>query len=265
MKGLSNLILVIFVSLIAWHLQVAACYAEIPHLINYQGKLTDSGGQSVTGTKSIIFKIYNVASGSTPLWQETQSVTVSKGVFNVLLGSVVALDLPFDVPYYLTMQVGTDPEMTPRQRISSVGYAYRAQDSNRALQAQNANTVNSIHASTNPEANKLLALDATGEFPTSVTKCKIKSGNYVGNGSGNRHITGMGFQPAVVFIFPRYQSSTGESEVKTSAMGSFSKNISGNDWHENAIKSLDPDGFTLGGSYNVNESGANYSYLAFGE
>lgn len=127
MKDSTKLSVVLMVFLVVYSLQLKAVHAEIPHLINYQGKLTDSGGQPITATKAITFRIYNVESGSTSLWQETQSVTINKGVFNVLLGSVNDLNLTFDVPYYLGIQVGGDAEMTPRQRITSSGYALRAE------------------------------------------------------------------------------------------------------------------------------------------
>jgi len=43
------------------------------------------------------------------------------GVYNILLGSITPLGLLFNAPYYLGIQVGTDPEMTPRLALSSVG------------------------------------------------------------------------------------------------------------------------------------------------
>jgi len=159
MKVLSKVMLILMIFLTAYSLQPKAAHAEIPHLINYQGKLVDSDGTPITGTKNITFKIYNVSSGGTPLWQETQSVTADRGLFNVLLGSNTTLSLPFDVPYYLGIQVAGDTEMSPRAKIGAAGYAFRAE------QSQNANAVNDIRASTSPEANKLLPLDSSGKFP----------------------------------------------------------------------------------------------------
>ena len=71
--------------------------------------------------------IYAQESGGTALWTESHpDVVLLSGVYNVLLGSITPLSLLFDRPYYLGIQVGTDPEMTPRLPLSSVGYAYRA-------------------------------------------------------------------------------------------------------------------------------------------
>ena len=102
-------------------------HSAIPPTINYQGYLTNASGVPVNGTVQIVFKIYDVASGGTELWSETQNVTVTRGVYNVELGAVTPVNLVFDVPYYLGVTIGTDPEMTPRKPLSSVGYAFRAQ------------------------------------------------------------------------------------------------------------------------------------------
>lgn len=101
--------------------------AAIPKLLTYQGILKDSAGNFLTGTYSMAFRIYTASTGGTAAWTETQSsVSASSGKFSVQLGSVTALNLSFNVDYWLSIQVGTDPEMSPRVRITSTGYAYRA-------------------------------------------------------------------------------------------------------------------------------------------
>ena len=62
--------------------------AAPPNLINYQGSLTDTGGVPVDGSFPMTFRIYDVATGGTPLYEESQSVTVTQGIYNVLLGSI---------------------------------------------------------------------------------------------------------------------------------------------------------------------------------
>jgi hypothetical protein len=101
-------------------------YTEIPEKINYQGYLTNAAGVPVNETVQMIFSIYDVPTNGIPLWTETQNVSVSHGVYNVNLGDVNVISLAFDKPYYLGVQVGTDPEMTPRIPLISVGYAFRA-------------------------------------------------------------------------------------------------------------------------------------------
>jgi len=102
--------------------------AAVPRLITYQGLLKDSSGNLLTGTYSMTFKIYSAPAGGTPLWLETQSsVSVSSGKFSVQLGAVTALNLSFSADYWLGIAVGADGEMTPRVKLTSVGYAYMAE------------------------------------------------------------------------------------------------------------------------------------------
>jgi len=103
-------------------------FAEVPHLISYQGKLGDAQGTPLTGAHNITFRIYDAEVAGSLKWSEAHTgVVVNNGYFSLMLGSITALDLPFDQPYWLSIQVGGDPEMTPRQRIASVGYSYRAE------------------------------------------------------------------------------------------------------------------------------------------
>jgi len=170
MKRTTKLILVIVLSLTVVYGTYSVSYAEIPHLINYQGKLTDSDGSPLNGSYGATFKIYTAESGGAMLWQEPRTITIEKGIFSVMLGGVTALSLPFDEPYFLGIQVGGDPEMTPRQKIVSTGYAYRAEEADNAIEAENADKVNDIEASTTPEANKLLPLDDDAKLPVSALK-----------------------------------------------------------------------------------------------
>jgi hypothetical protein len=101
--------------------------AQVPRTISYQGVLTDASGTVVPdGNYSLTFKLYDVATGGTPLWTEVQSVEVSKGIFSVILGSVAPLNLPFNKPYYLGVTVGTGAELSPRIPLTSSGYSFRA-------------------------------------------------------------------------------------------------------------------------------------------
>lgn len=117
-----------------------AAAAEVPQLLNYQGRLSDSGGVPQSGSFSMQFRIYDSASGGTQLpsgtpWTETQSVAVSSGVFNVLLGSVTPLpDGLFEggptdslgPQRFLDITIGGE-NLAPRQRIASVPYALHGQ------------------------------------------------------------------------------------------------------------------------------------------
>ncbi len=120
-----NVILTLFVILSV--LLPSAAYA-VPELISYQGVLNDDSGQPMSTTVNMTFAIYNAETGGTPLWNETQSVQVENGVFDVMLGAVQPLKPSIfsrDV-LYLGIQIGADSEMTPRQRITSGAYSFEA-------------------------------------------------------------------------------------------------------------------------------------------
>ncbi|MBU1853745.1 MAG: hypothetical protein KJ957_06865, partial [Candidatus Omnitrophica bacterium] len=102
-------------------------HADIPRYINYQGKLTDAEDNPVTGDVSITVRIYDAGTGGTALWTEAQTVTVTRGIFNILLGNTEALSgLDFNEAYWYSVEVESDGEMTPRQRLTSVAYAVNA-------------------------------------------------------------------------------------------------------------------------------------------
>lgn len=127
--------LIIFFCAVLCALALSVTQAEVPKLINYQGKLTTPQGALVDTTVSMQFSIYSDSTGGDPLWSETQpSVKVDKGIFNVLLGSVNEIpESAFSGSIrYLGVKVADDPEMTPRRQIVSVGYAYKANSSNQA-------------------------------------------------------------------------------------------------------------------------------------
>ena len=99
----------------------------IPHVINYQGMLTDNAGNPLSGPYNLTFRIYDDTTAGNLEWSEIQSgVQVQNGLFNVLLGQVTALNLAFDEQYWLEVQVGIS-DIMPRLRFTSVAYAYRAE------------------------------------------------------------------------------------------------------------------------------------------
>jgi hypothetical protein len=146
--------LVIFFCAVLCAFALSMTQAEVPKLINYQGKLTTPQGALVDTTVSMQFSIYSDSTGGDMLWSETQaSVKVDKGIFNVLLGSVD--EIPESVftgnIRYLGVKVGDDPEMTPRRAIVSVGYAYRSTDADTARFAFNARSADSTQFSLSAE------------------------------------------------------------------------------------------------------------------
>lgn len=104
--------------------------ADIPRSINYQGKITDlAGTPAADGTYTAVFRIYDVESGGTPLWDETQSVILNGGLYSVLLGGETPLYLVFDRPYWLEIEMTIAGEvLLARRPLTSAGYAFGVAD-----------------------------------------------------------------------------------------------------------------------------------------
>ncbi len=110
-------------------LAVSVAHAALTKQLSYQGRLLDASGVPVpNGTYTVVFSIYNVSTGGSPLWTETQNVAVDKGGFAVYLGSVTPLTVLFNEDYFLGIKVGSDPEMTPRLKLAVVGTSAFALD-----------------------------------------------------------------------------------------------------------------------------------------
>ena len=113
-------------------------YAEVPHLIRYQGQAVDSKGVPLEGPYTLTFRLYDVETGGTELWKEKQdAIQLTGGHFSVLLGQVTSLTpMNWDKPCWLSVQVNGEPELSPRQRITSVPLALRAERAEMATQAE---------------------------------------------------------------------------------------------------------------------------------
>jgi hypothetical protein len=151
--------------LITFLVVISTAHASIPEKINYQGYLTDPQGSPIDDTITLTFSIYPNTTDETPLWTETQSVTVTDGIFSVNLGDVTTLNLPFDTPYYLGITVGSDSEMIPRQPLTSVAYAFRA---------KKADTVKDNAVTTTVIANDAVTTDKIED--DAISETKIASG-----------------------------------------------------------------------------------------
>ena len=102
--------------------------AAVPHLVRYQGQAVDNQGIPLQGPYNLTFRLYDADTGGTVVWQDQQAnVPINKGHFSVLLGQVTTLTVDWSQSLWLSIQVGTDPELLPRQRITSVPLAITAE------------------------------------------------------------------------------------------------------------------------------------------
>ena len=90
--------------------------------IPVQGRLTDAGGNPIDGERELTFRLYDVYTGGTALCSDSRLVTVNQGLFQIYM---LADDCPIDGrQLYLGIEVSDDGEMTPRQYIDNVPYAW---------------------------------------------------------------------------------------------------------------------------------------------
>jgi hypothetical protein len=93
-------------------------------------------------------------------------------------------------------------------------------------------------------------------------RAQMATGSYTGDGSSNLAITGVGFQPDIVFVkntgsFVAYCRSSSMSGDNSKSLGGATALAAG------AIKSLDADGFTVGSNTAVNSNGVAHYWIAF--
>ena len=121
----------ILMTFVAVYAQVALAGSRaVPTLLNYQGYLTDTLGIPVDDKIDMTFKVFDAATVGNELWSETQlNVTVERGVFSVLLGRVNSLpDTVFTTGTnrWLELTLEGPQTLSPRTRITAVGFAYTA-------------------------------------------------------------------------------------------------------------------------------------------
>lgn len=107
----------------------AVIQAQIPRQMSYQGLLTDPTGQLVPdGDHSLTMSLYTQATGGSSIWSETQTVTVVRGLFNVILGRGTPISdaVAFDRAYFLGVSVDGGAELSPRAALTASPYALRA-------------------------------------------------------------------------------------------------------------------------------------------
>ncbi len=114
-------------------LLVNAIMADVPRVISYQGRLKNTAGVPYNGTLLTKFTIYDNASSA--IWNSGFiSVTYDSGLCAVKLGESPQPVLPTsnwtsDTGLTLGITVNVDPEILPRTKFTTVGYAMHAKNS----------------------------------------------------------------------------------------------------------------------------------------
>jgi hypothetical protein len=104
---------------------VTACGVELPKQMSYQGRLTDSGGNPINGSRNLVFRLYTAETGGSAVWEEPHNgVQVDNGLFNVVLGGISELDeADFHQALFLEIDVAGQT-LSPRQPLHGAPYAF---------------------------------------------------------------------------------------------------------------------------------------------
>jgi hypothetical protein len=102
----------------------------VPRTFAYQGVLTDDAGNPITGAHVVTIGVFADASATTALCAETESVTVTNGLFRMTVGdggcTVDPTWFTLTAPAYLEVQVDT-VTLSPRTPLLPVASAYQAE------------------------------------------------------------------------------------------------------------------------------------------
>ncbi len=116
----------------------AALAADVPEVIQHQGRLFDGVGVPLDGSNDLDFKLFDAPAGGVEVWAEAHSLDFTDGYFSVDLGQTDPIDdatVNHD-ELWLEISVNSGPPLT-RMPVNSVPYAVRA---NGAVHAESADT-----------------------------------------------------------------------------------------------------------------------------
>lgn len=157
--------------------------------IPFQGRLTDASGNPITGPRRVVFRLWNQAEGGTAVYN-TGSCRVSpstNGIIATTIGNGCGASIPTDIfttneRLYLGVTVDNDEEMSPRQAIPTVGYAF------------NSATVGGYTPSASASANQIPVISDTGDLVITIPNPRIysTSGTFQLNGQSLSLITDRG-------------------------------------------------------------------------
>jgi len=139
-------------------------YADVPRILNYQGKFTDNNNNPLSGNYLVTFRFYETESAGNVIWEEGHILALNSGVFNALLGSIKPLEIDFNKDLWLGVEVASDGEMSPRIKLASSAYAFNAQTIDMIESSQLVrNDVDSVMEGSLTLKKNLVLTDANGQ------------------------------------------------------------------------------------------------------
>ncbi len=150
--------------------------AQVPRSMSYQGVLTDTtGAPKPDGSYAFTFRLYDAGTGGNLVGTQTQTLPVKRGLFHTVLDQLLQ-GVSMDRPYWLSLQLGGEAELSPRIPLTAAPYSISASHADTARFAINS-----------PPQGVVDSARIAGTLPNNaVTASKIASGQVVKSLNGLR-------------------------------------------------------------------------------
>ena len=242
-------------------------YADVPQLINYQGRLLN-GSNLVNGSVGLSLRLFNVLSGGTAQYEDSNSVTVVDGLYSTYMGDNTTMgsltNALTNTAVYVEVAVnGT--ALSPRERLASVAYALVAANGGGMIGDSQLSTNVALLNRTNQVfsgdiAGPRLKIGNAPNVLSSYSSVAAGDGNSIGTNSANSIIGGGSYNTI--------QPSAGNS-----VLGGGCNNIIGTNSWQSFLGSGNYDiilpnsafSFLGGGDHNNIQSYSGYSVLGGGQ
>jgi len=172
--------------LLALPLSAAAVEATVPSKLGFGGRLLATDGTPVNGVVNLTFSLYDVATGGTATWTESQTLLLTyDGAYGTLLGAVNPLpDSVLLAPgqRFLEITVNTDAPLSPRMELGAAPYATVAKHVRGGTVDATAITLNGAPLATGYRSVRSLTSSGTFTVPAGVTRLHVRA--WGGGGAG---------------------------------------------------------------------------------
>lgn len=222
------------------------------------------GGFAATKAgNSITYTITVLNGGSTQTRTETVTMRVPDEP-QTPFATTTATDTPTVTPTNTSTPTPTNtntPTATSTATPTSTGTNTPSATPTNTPTPTNTSTPTPTNTSTPTPTNTPTSTPTNTPTATPTSSTWLKTGSYTGNGNDDRTISGIGFQPDIVFV--RHDGNS-RGIVRTANMPSGDSKLAAttNNLAGDYIQSFTADGFVIGGEDDVNEDGETFYYVA---
>jgi hypothetical protein len=165
------------IALLLWIMASVAIQAQttttdVPKTITYQGAINTQDGTPIAdGQYNITVSLYADANGTSKVWSGSYTTTVTKGIFNLMLGSgssPFTSTSMFNQPLWVGVKVGDGDEMRPLTQLSSAPSALGIPDSSVTASKMGTNYVAGITVNGTPITGVGSTVNLVGAGSTSL-------------------------------------------------------------------------------------------------